>query len=315
MKNESIALYAPGEYSYPMSFGFMPNLKLFLHEGEAARPLVIVVPGGAYRYCSPSEGEPIRNRFYEMGFQTGILTYTTNPVMNAPLGRQASLDLARALRTVRQRAADYHVDPEKVAICGCSAGGHLCADLSTHFAEYGGREVRPDAVVLCYPVITMGEATHRESREALLGASPKPEDIRYFSEETQVGRETPPTLIWTTAADELVPPENTFLYERALAAAGVPHAMHLFSQGEHGLSAANAHWASGSFRTDSLDQTRRVRDQVMAGNVPDIAQEKILAYLNSCVDEDRSGREVNEEVAEWMEMAQRFLQQQGFQSR
>ncbi len=263
---EQIRLYAPGAYTYPMSGSFVPNLVPYLHtEDDTVRPAMIVVPGGGYAVVSPTEGEIVAERFYEAGYQCFVLTYTTDMMQVQPVGRQALEDISRAVRMVRLRAAEWHIDPGKVVCCGFSAGAHVVASLAVHGAEQAPEtketaEIRnrPDAVVLSYPVITSGQYAHRDSFKLLLGEHPTEEALDWASLEKHVTKDCPPAFLWQTLDDELVPVENSILYTRACREAGVPCELHLFRSGKHGLSLANARWAAGDFGEDSsytMEQT------------------------------------------------------------
>jgi acetyl esterase/lipase len=158
-------------------------------------------------------------------------------------------DAARALRTVRAKAGEYKIDPKRIGIIGSSAGGHLASTLLTHF-DAGNPQAedaidrqssRPDFGVLCYAVITMGPKTHQGSKNNLLGANPSPELVKSLSNETQVTSNTPPTFIWHTAEDTVVPVENAYLFGAALTEAKVPYAMHIYEKGRHGIGLAGGH--------------------------------------------------------------------------
>lgn len=222
MKIRKEVLWKEGEYAFPMAFGFVPNITAYLHEeGEKPRPCMVVVPGGGYSLCAPSEGEPVAKRFYEMGFDSFVLTYTTNLLAQVPLGKQPMRDLARAVRWIRSHTPEYGLNPERVVLCGFSAGAHLCGSLCVHFDDVPeedpflkGYSARPDAALLCYPVVTAGEHRHEGSFRALLGEW-KPQDsdkapgddnhLEYFSIEKQVRGDMPPCFLWQTVTDEVVP--------------------------------------------------------------------------------------------------------------
>ena len=127
-----------------------------MHEEDStARPALLIVPGGAYCVVSPTEAEIVALEFYKKGYNTFVLTYTTNILMRVPLKLQPLKDLSRALRLIRKEASSFHIDPKKVAVCGFSAGGHLTASSAVHYDDitddnpmYAGFNNRPDAVLL-----------------------------------------------------------------------------------------------------------------------------------------------------------------------
>jgi acetyl esterase/lipase len=157
------------------------------------------------------------------------------------------LDGQRAIRTVRARASEWGVDPNRTGAMGFSAGGHLASTLATHFDGGDEKAVdavdrvssRPDFLILCYPVITMTEKyMHRDSRDNLIGKTPDEELARSLSNDLQVTRETPPTFIFQTDEDTIVPAENCVSFYLALRRAGVPVEMHIYEHGAHGVGMA-----------------------------------------------------------------------------
>lgn len=223
--------------------------------GYERRPAVLILPGGGYHWCSPREGDPVATRFFAAGYQTFTLLYTTQPW---PLRWQPMLDAAGALLYLRQNAAALHILPGKIAVCGFSAGGHLAA--STAFLWQAeevqgplgcpGAALRPDAAVLCYPVISAGQYRHEGSFDHLAGSDAALRER--FSLEKQAGPGAPPCFIWHTVPDEDVPVQNSLLLAGALEAADVPYELHLFGRGGHGSGTCtaevghpdphNAHW-------------------------------------------------------------------------
>jgi acetyl esterase/lipase len=195
---------------------------------------VIICPGGGYRFVSPREAEPVADRFKEKGWEPFILRYSVGERLGAgPLKEAAAL-----LQQVRSERGGF------VALCGFSAGAHLAASLGVHwnntrlFPDTADRHtLRPDALVLAYPVISGGKYAHRESFDRLtLGTEYEGED--FFSLEEYAGAETPPSFLWHTVTDEAVPVQNSILFAEALIAANVPVELHLYPQGPHGLSLA-----------------------------------------------------------------------------
>ena len=228
MKTFRLDLWKPEEYTYAAAYGFMPNVRAFLHdEDDGVRKCMIVVPGGGYCMLAPHEGELVAMEYYRMGLNAFVLTYTNDITMCVPLKKQPMSDLSRAVRLVRMHSSEYHLDPDKLLICGFSAGGHVCGCLCTHFEDVTDPDPalnaisnRPDAAIFGYPVITSGKYTHIYSMQALLGQNPSEEELEYFSVEKQVKENTPPCFLWQTVEDNLVPVENVYLFAKALKEKG-----------------------------------------------------------------------------------------------
>ena len=153
-------------------------------------------------------------------------------------------DAQRALRTLRARAAEWHIDPQKIGIMGFSAGGRVAASLETRYSEpaYAAvdavdqQSARPDFAVLGYPVISMDPAiAHPGSRKALIGETPTAERQRRYSPEQNVTPQTPPTFIFHAVDDPSVPVDNALVMFNALRAHQVPTELHLFAEGKHGF--------------------------------------------------------------------------------
>jgi acetyl esterase/lipase len=220
-----------------------PRLTPFLLDGLEMTGAVIVCPGGGYARRAPHEGEPVARWLNTLGIAAFVLDYRVAPHRHpTPLG-----DAQRAIRLVRSRAVDWRIRHDRIAILGFSAGGHLASSAGTHFdagtpqaADLVERQsCRPDALVLCYPVITFGEHRHEGSMTNLLGPDPDAELRSFMSSELQVTADTPPTFIWHTGDDAAVPVENALLFASALRRHGVPFALHVFPHGRHGLGLAS----------------------------------------------------------------------------
>jgi len=210
---------------------------------QMEKPIVIVCPGGGYAYKSVREAEPIAMKFLAAGMHAAVLQYSTEPSRYPT----AALELAWAVQQCRRNAAQWHVRPDCVYVAGFSAGGHLACTLGTTwedavYADVLGADVsvRPDAQVLGYPVVTLGEFAHVGSRVNLLGEDASEEDIWALSLENRVNEHTVPTFLWHTLADASVPVENSLQYACALRRAGVPFELHLYEQGSHGLATCDA---------------------------------------------------------------------------
>lgn len=195
---------------------------------DTVRGVVLICPGGAYRWLSPREAAPVARAFTADGWQAAVLHYTVrcDPTQQ-PLGTLPLRQLGQAVEMLRTRFPGL-----PLVVCGFSAGGHLAASLGVHGPELN--LPRPDGLILGYPVITAGPYTHRESLENLAG--PGPWD--WYSLERHVTRAMPPVFLWHTVTDPEVPVENSLLLAEALSRAGVRYEMHLYPRGVHGLSLA-----------------------------------------------------------------------------
>ena len=336
MKTFRQDIWEQGEYNYAAAYGFMPNIRAFLHDDDEERECMIVVPGGGYCMCTPHEGEVAAKEFYERGMNTFVLVYTTDITFSIPLKHQPMEDLSRAVRLVRKNAKEYHINPNKLVVCGFSAGGHVCASLCTHFEEiqdknpaYADISNRPDASILSYPVITAGEKTHIYSVWALVGQNAPQEEIDYFSCEKQVKDNTPPAFLWQTQNDELVPVENSYLYAQALRAKNIPFAHYVFPSGFHGLTVANKAFFDGKAGGDySMEQVIKAVDAVRNDkgvNVSETRKKELIEQFKDMPPADEvEGKEKPEEekapnpafvinpadfadVSLWPEMAQIWM--------
>lgn len=248
------------------------------------RPAVLVCPGGAYLGCSDREAEPIALRFAAMGYHAFVLRYSTyfkgqwgdisskqglevnpNSVHPAPMR-----DIGKAFLAIHHYAEDWLVDIDKIALCGFSAGAHNSAMYSVYwhdpiiYAHFGAEPAtfQPAAVILGYGIfdyhLMFGDILDPKAQEisdaasiAFLGTtSPSHELLDMVSPVLHVTKQTPPTFLWATVADELVPVENTTRMANALAKAGVPFEVHIFEGGVHGLSLADQSTAGGHIQID-----------------------------------------------------------------
>lgn len=233
-----------------------PKLIIYRAPRETANGTAVVVcPGGGYGGLAMGhEGHEIARWLNSLGISAFICDYRHR---GKGYGHPApSQDAARAIRTVRARAEEWGVNPERVGVIGFSAGGHLASTVATHFeaaaaaAEDTVERVssRPDFAILCYPVIALGEPfTHGGSQRNLLGENPEPDLVRKLSNEKQVTGKNPPTFIWHTGDDAAVAVENSIAFYSALHQAGVPAELHVYKTGRHGLglaagSGGAAHW-------------------------------------------------------------------------
>lgn len=314
MKKERINLWKENEYYYPCAYGFMPNMVSYIHEDGEKHPCMVVVPGGGYCVVSNTEGEIVAKKFYDYGYNAFVVTYTTNLLFKEPLKVQPMEDLSRAIRLIRRDADLYGILPSQLTLCGFSAGAHLCGSICVHYEDVQETEEsladvsnRPNSAILSYPLITTGKYAHRDSFNALIGIDPTEEELDYFSLEKQVTPNTPPTFLWQTMTDELVPVENSYLYEAALRKAGVNHAHHVYSAGHHGLSLGDENWAERRYGEPyTLEQTFKVVDLIKENKI-DVPEERKQELLMMFGGGEMPKELPCPEVQSWPELAVNWL--------
>ena len=229
----------------PTEYGFMPKVTYYLLDKwkkECQRPMVIVVPGGGYGcVCSDREGERIALRYNAAGFHAAVLEYCVKPHRHPEPIR----NLARAIEIARENADQWQLDPNAILVCGFSAGGHLCASISTLWneeriftkEEIDSKKHRPNGSILCYPVITSQGKAHLGSFKNLTGSDdPDNELVKMYSLELAVNEGTCPSFILHTFYDQIVPVENSLLYAHALEKNNIPFELHIYPNGAHGIA-------------------------------------------------------------------------------
>lgn len=224
----------------------IPTLTPYLPETtNGLRAAMVICPGGGYGHLAAHEGKDYALWLNQQGIAAFVLKYRLG---SHGYRHPAMLnDAARAVRWVRANATKFQVDAQRVGIMGSSAGGHLASTLLTHFdegdtnsADVIDRESsRPDLGILCYAVISMGDFTHRGSRNNLLGTNAPPELVQLLSNELQVTTNTPPCFLWTTMEDKTVAMENTMMFANALRKNRVPFDLHVYEKGGHGMGLGN----------------------------------------------------------------------------
>ncbi|WP_054742801.1 alpha/beta hydrolase [Cellulosilyticum ruminicola] len=222
--------------------GYVPD-NIMKNEKQRLRPAVLILPGGGYEYTSDREAEPIALEFLRKGVCAFILRYSIAPARFP----QALCEALKSIAYIREHANDWDIDTNNIAVCGFSAGGHLCASVGVFWNNsildaYINKNrdfVKPNMLILSYPVITSGVYAHRESFDALLGQNQTNEALEMVSLEKQVTKDVPPTFIWHTYEDGCVPVQNTMLFVNELIAKDIPTEVHIYRRGGHGLSLGN----------------------------------------------------------------------------
>ncbi len=224
----------------------------YLHEahysmpGYEKRPAIIILGGGGYEFVAFREKEPAAGSFYMKGYQVFTLMYS---VEDKAADMMPMAELAQTIKLIREKSDEWGVLADKIATLGFSAGGHLAGcggvmpDNEIFMKKYGfdnSEEIRANAMILCYPVITSGDFAHAGSIERLMGNEKDEKLKEAFSLEKNVTAKTPPAFLWHTADDTCVSVENSILMAAALSKHNVPFELHIFSEGNHAMSMCTA---------------------------------------------------------------------------
>lgn len=249
------------------------------------RPAVVVCGGGGFTHVAPHEQEPVAFEFLNRGFQAFVLDYVTSSTGDVSYPNPQA-DLAKMIATIRLNAADWSVDPQKVVAIGFSAGGFICASLACGwktgpFAALAAArpdDIRPDAAILCYPVIDFAYLRDQQTRDPRIdlrvpktggktgrdllndfltmvtGGEATDEHLAKICPTTGVSRNMPPTFVWCAADDKTAPAAQVYPFAARMAEEGVVHELHVFNEGAHGLSVANR-----NTEAENADRQRAVR--------------------------------------------------------
>ena len=225
----------------------------FPEKGKANGTAIIIFPGGGYAgLASGHEGRGIAQEFNKIGVTAFVVKYrlpSDSIMLNKTIGPLQ--DAQRAIQLVRERSAEWGINPHKIGIIGFSAGGHLASTLDTHYAKAlienpNSTSLRPDFAILVYPVISFGPEAHVGSRENLIGTKPSADLIELYSNEKQITADTPPTFLVHATDDDVVPVENSILFYEGLLKNKVKAELHIFEAGGHGFGLNNPksseHW-------------------------------------------------------------------------
>lgn len=204
-------------------------------------PAVVVCPGGGYEMVSEREADPVALAFFAAGYNAFILSYSVGEKARDFRPLRELSETVRALRT----HPEWRVARDQIAVCGFSAGGHLAGSLGVmwndpeflkNYESHGG-ENRPNAMVLCYPVITADEYAHVGSLVNVSGCGPGTPGYEFFDLTRHVTKDACPAFLWHTAEDDCVPVENSLFFLLALQREKIPYEAHIFPRGWHGMSA------------------------------------------------------------------------------
>ena len=257
--NSKESIVKEKEHSGMFSGVTKPTLEIFLPEKEKATGAAVVIcPGGGYSVVVyQGEGIKTAKEFAKNGIAAFVLKYRLpddSTMVDKKIGPLQ--DAQQAIKIVRENAAKWEIDINKVGIMGFSAGGHLASTEATHFKKAviennNNTNLRPDFQILVYPVISMQESlTHADSRKKLLGDNPTKETVDEFSNELQVDENTPPAYITQAEDDKVVDVDNSIVYFESLRRHNVPAEMHIYPKGNHGfvLHQPTEEWMKNIFK-------------------------------------------------------------------
>ncbi len=228
-----------------------PTLEMYLPEKEKATgTAVIICPGGSYAVLVyQGEGITTAKELVKNGITCFILKYRLpddSIMKDKKIGPLQ--DARQAIKLVRENAAKWGVDPNKIGIMGFSAGGHLASTEATHFEKSyipnnNNTSLRPDFQILVYPVISMQDSlTHGDSRKNLLGKNPSKEIMNLFSNEMQITKNSPPAYLTHAADDDVVDVDNSISYFEKLRHNKVDVEIHIYPKGGHGFIFRHPGW-------------------------------------------------------------------------
>ena len=236
-----------------------PFLKPYIKDG--AKSAVIVCPGGAYRDLAEHEGHPVALWLNSIGITAFVLTYRLAPYTEKAI----TGDILRAVRVVRSNAENFGIKKNKIGVLGFSAGGHLASSAAVHFSDFvfpktddtDNESPRPDAAILCYPVISPDSGMcHGDSFKNLLGEKFGDEKLmNYYSNEKAVKPDTPPCFLWHTGGDDGVPPENSMEFAKGLQKNKIPYEIHIYAGGRHGMGLAQNLKGENTFRIEKWTES------------------------------------------------------------
>lgn len=222
------------------------KMKSYLIQDGEKHPFAVICPGGGYgMVCSFLEGEPYARQLNAKGISAFVLYYSVKSKAKCPAPQD---DLARAVREILAHSEQWNLDTGNYSIWGSSAGGHLAASFGTKELGYARYDLpAPGALILCYPVVTMGELTHAGSRDNFLGKNPSEEMIHKGSIECHIMADYPRTFVWCGTVDSVVSPENSRRLAAALEEAGVSYQFREYPGVDHGVGLGKGTACEGWF--------------------------------------------------------------------
>lgn len=253
----------------------------FLHGGKKIRAAVVVCPGGAYKKLADYEGDEVAKKYYKAGFNAFTVKYSVAEHATFP---NPLCDLSKALKIIRENANNWHIDSNKIAVLGFSAGGHLALSLGTLWnnaevqkaADCKGEENKPNAIISCYGVTgARFWLYYKEIFNTLTKGKTEKEGKNLLHNPKNVGAHTPPVFMWHTFNDTAVPVDEAIELMSALSKNDIPFESHIYPNGRHGLGLAkkdkdlkawhklSVNWLNRLFYKKEKDEGPRAKQQIL----------------------------------------------------
>ncbi|PVD53385.1 endo-1,4-beta-xylanase [Terrimonas sp.] len=232
-----------------------PTITAYIpEESKSTGAAVLICPGGGYGVLViGKEGYDIAEYLSSQGVAAFVLKYRLpdDRIMKDKSSGPLQ-DAQQALSIIRARAGEWNIDIKRVGIMGFSAGGHLASTVGTHFSipvlkTNTVQQVRPDFMILVYPVISMSDSLgHSGSRDNLLGKNASADKIKLYSNNLQISDQTPPAFLIHAGDDKVVDVDNSISFYEGLRHRKIPAEMHIYPKGDHGfvLNIPVAEWLS-----------------------------------------------------------------------
>ncbi len=203
------------------------------------RPAIVICPGGGYGHLSSREAEPIALQYIAADIAAFVLYYSVGEDAGFP---RCLFEALTAVKMIRENAEEWHINPDQIAIGGFSAGGHLAATASAYWdselaAVLGDKEaLKINAAILSYAVISAKGTENVRCFKALFGEDPSDAQLLSVSIEDHITESFPPTFLWHTATDQIVPVWHALLMGKSLSAQKIPFELHIYPRGPHGMA-------------------------------------------------------------------------------
>lgn len=209
-----------------------------------SRPAILIIPGGGYLNIADSENEPLAITYLAAGYNAFVLNYSTGDKSEYPT---PLIEASKAIIELRKNCIQYNIDPNKIVVCGLSAGAHLAGLLATQYFTplltdtlgVSSNILRPDALIFAYPLFDLKLYNDGVEEKGKIFGKMLWDEKANVNSLDNIHEEMPPVFIWHTRDDPIVPSNQSLMLATKLAQFGIPYELHMFNIGDHGLSTCN----------------------------------------------------------------------------